>query len=156
MDIDLVADLQPDQIEDFAAQLGGEFYADPEMMREAISRGRSFNIIHFPSTYKFDIFPVQPDEYSRTQLARRQFAKTVSFGEPIECAFATAEDTILAKLRWYRAGGETSERQWHDLRGILQVSGHVLDRDYLTKWAPRLGVADLLERLFAEQAPKQD
>jgi hypothetical protein len=61
---------------------------------------------------------------------------------------ATAEDTVLNKLRWYRAGGETSERQWNDLRGIVQVSGARLDLAYLNTWAPRLGVADLLERLL--------
>ena len=40
---------------------------------------------------------------------------------------ATAEDTILAKLEWYRAGGESSERQWNDLRGIARVRGPPLD-----------------------------
>jgi hypothetical protein len=150
MDIDLVADLRPDQIDDFAKQLGSEFYADPETMREAISRGRAFNLIHFGSTYKFDIFPLQADEYSRTQFARRQFAETVSFGEPIECAFGTAEDTILAKLRWYRAGREASERQWQDLLGILRISGASLDRQYLNTWAPRLGIADLLAALLSQ------
>jgi len=86
-----------------------------------------------------------------------EFAESRSLGdEPIECAFASAEDTVLNKLRWYRIGGETSERQWNDLRGILQVKGDSLDRVYLNIWAPRLEVADLLARLFAEQAPKRD
>jgi hypothetical protein len=63
---------------------------------------------------------------------------------------ATAEDTILRKLEWYRAGGETSERQWNDLRGVLKVSGPHLDLVYLRHWAPFLKVDDLLERLLAE------
>ena len=63
---------------------------------------------------------------------------------------ATPEDTILRKLEWYRAGGETSERQWNDLRGVLQVSGAHLDREYLCQWARYLKVGDLLERLLAE------
>jgi len=64
---------------------------------------------------------------------------------------ATAEDTILRKLEWYRARGETSERQWNDLRGVLKVSGPRLDLAYLRHWAPFLKVDDLLERLLAEQ-----
>ena len=64
---------------------------------------------------------------------------------------ATAEDTVLNELRWYRAGGETSERQWNDLRGILRVSGSRLDLAYLNTWAPRRGIADLLERLLHEK-----
>jgi hypothetical protein len=68
----------------------------------------------------------------------------------VECSVATAEDTILRKLTWYRAGGETSERQWNDLRGVLKVSGKTLDYDYLRHWAKYLKVDDLLERLLAE------
>jgi hypothetical protein len=151
MDVDLVADLHLNQVEDFAAQLKDELYADPGMIKDALRHGRSFNLIHYESSYKYDIFPLMPDDYSQTQFRRRRFETTRLFGdEPIECAFATAEDTILNKLRWYRAGGETSERQWNDLRGILQVRGETLDREYLRLWAPRLEVADLLERLVSE------
>ena len=151
MDVDLVADLRTDQIDEFAAELKADFYADPETIKDALARRRSFNLIHYASSFKFDIFPLQKDEFSQTQFGRRQFAETRSLGDPIECAVATAEDTILNKLRWYRTGGETSERQWNDLRGILQVSGARLDLAYLNTWAPRIGVADLLERLLHER-----
>jgi len=154
MDVDLVADLRAGQIEDFVAALKADFYADAEMIKEALTRGRPFNLIHYASSFKFDIFPLQKDEFSQTQFGRRQFAQTTSLGDPIECAVATAEDTILNKLRWYRTGGETSERQWNDLRGILQVSGARLDLAYLNTWAPRLGVADLLERFLHEGTPR--
>lgn len=153
MDIDLVANLRADQVDEFAAKLKADFYADPEMMKEALARGRSFNLIHYASSFKFDIFPLQSDEYSQTQFRRRRFTETRLLGDhPIECALATAEDTILNKLRWYRAGGETSERQWNDLRGVVQISGGLLDLGYLNSWAARLGVADLLERLLRERA----
>jgi hypothetical protein len=153
MDVDLVTDLRTDQIDEFVSQLKADFYADPEMIKEALARGRSLNLIHYASSFKFDIFPLQKDEFSQTQFGRRQFVETRSLGDPIECAVATAEDTILNKLRWYRTGGETSERQWNDLRGILQISGARLDLAYLNTWAPQLGVADLLERLLREATP---
>jgi hypothetical protein len=154
MDIDLVVNLRAEQIEEFAAGLNADFYADPEMIQEALAHRRSFNLIHYASVFKFDIFPLLEDKYSQTQFGRRQFVETKLFGDdPIECAFATAEDTVLSKLRWYRAGGETSERQWNDLRGILQISGNRLDLTYLNTWAPRLEVADLLERLLHEGPP---
>jgi hypothetical protein len=151
MDADLVVDLRTDQVEEFAAELQADFYADSEMMKEALRRERSFNLIHYDSSFKFDMFPLLKNEFDQVQFGRRRFEETTSLGdEPIECAIATAEDTILNKLRWYRAGGETSEHQWNDMRGILQVSGAKLDREYLRLWAPRLGVADLLERLLSE------
>ena len=57
---------------------------------------------------------------------------------------ATAEDTLLMKLVWYRSGGEVSERQWNDVRGIAAVQRERLDREYLRRWAAYLKVEDLL------------
>jgi hypothetical protein len=95
--------------------------------------------------------PLQNDPYSRTSFGRRRFADIKFFdANPIECFVAAAEDVVLRKLEWYRAGGETSERQWNDLRGVLQVSGPSLDLEYLRQWAPVLKVDDLLERLLGE------
>ena len=153
MDVDIVADLRTEQIGEFVDQLRADFYVDADMMQEALRRQRSFNLIHFASSYKFDIFPLARDEYSQTQFGRREFSETKSLGDPIECAVASAEDTILNKLRWYRLGGETSERQWNDLRGIVRIRGDTLDQSYLNTWAARLEVADLLERLLHERPP---
>jgi hypothetical protein len=62
-----------------------------------------------------------------------------------------AEDTVLAKLDWYRLGGETSERQWQDVVGIVKVQGNRLDWVYMRQQARGLEVDDLLERLAATQ-----
>ena len=59
----------------------------------------------------------------------------------------TAEDTILAKLEWYRAGGDVSDRQWSDVRGILPVQRGKLDLDFIRGWGGKLGLRDLIERL---------
>jgi hypothetical protein len=60
------------------------------------------------------------------------------------------EDIILAKLEWYRMGGEVSERQWRDVLGVLKTRQGELDLSYLGKWAKELGVSDLLERALSE------
>jgi hypothetical protein len=151
MDVDLVADLKREQVAELAALLQPEFYADAMTIADALTRGRSFNVIHVGSAYKFDIFPLRKDEYSRTEFARRRFTGIHILGsELIECAVATPEDTILRKLEWYRAGGETSERQWNDMRGVLKVSGSRMDLAYMRCWANYLKVDDLLERLLTE------
>ena len=103
MDADIVADFKPEHIQEFASLLKTDYYADPEAMREAISRKRAFNLIHYATTFKIDVFPLQRDEYSQTSFARRRFEESRSVGpEPIECAVASPEDTILRKLEWYR------------------------------------------------------
>jgi hypothetical protein len=151
LDVDLVVELESDQIDDLAAELRQDFYADAALIREAFARGRAANVIHLRSAWKFDLFPLRQDEYSRTEFERRVFREVRSEeGKVIECAVASAEDTVLRKLEWYRAGGEISERQWNDLLGVCRTARVQLDVVYLRRWAGYLKVEDLLERLLAE------
>ncbi len=152
MDVDVVVSLREDQVNELAGLLASEFYVDAPTIRNAIAAGRAFNVIHLQSAYKVDLFPLRKDPFSRSEFSRRSFMDVRSLGaEPIECAVASAEDTILRKLAWYRAGGESSERQWNDLRGVVRVSGAKLDREYMRHWAEYLKVDDLLERLLSER-----
>jgi hypothetical protein len=81
------------------------------------------------------------------QLQRRQ---EVTLGPGQTLHVHPPEDILLQKLRWYREGGEVSDRQWRDILGIVRVQGRRLDRDYLTLNAPILRVADLLTRALSE------
>ncbi len=120
-------------------------------MRDAFARGRAANLIHLSTAWKFDLFPHTSDEYSQTEFSRRGLREIRPDGiHAIECAVISPEDLVLRKLEWYRAGGETSERQWNDLRGICQARGNQLDVAYMRYWSLRLKVEDLLERLLAE------
>lgn len=150
-DSDIVAELHQEHTESFFHSLKEEFYIDAEMMAEAIIRRSSFNIIHRESFFKVDVFipAMRPFVEAQFSRARRQ----VLSKEPQAEAFvATAEDTVLAKLEWYRSGGEVSELQWRDIQGILEVQGEDLDLEYLHRWAKELGVKDLLERALIQAA----
>jgi hypothetical protein len=57
---------------------------------------------------------------------------------------------VLTKLEWYRKGGDTSERQWRDVAGVLKSQGSRLDQVYMNRWADDLRVADLLARAISE------
>jgi len=149
MDADLVADLRMEHAEPLARALGDAFYADVEMMRDAIRRHGCFNLIHLETMFKVDIFVAKPRAFDRAQLARRQLHLLGK--EPQRYAYvASAEDVILSKLEWYHKGGRVSERQWRDVLGVLKVQGGRLDCDYLRRMAATLGVTDLLERAFDE------
>ena len=149
LDVDIVADLQPAHVDVLVQALGEAFYVDANAARNAIQHRSSFNLIHLETMFKVDIFIPKDRPFDRQQLARRE--KQVIGTDPDQMAYvASAEDIILAKLEWYRLGGEVSERQWRDIQGILEVSGNRLDRSYLRHWAAMLNISDLLEQALAE------
>lgn len=142
-DIDLVVDLDERTARSLCRVLGDRFYASEEAAAVAARSGGSFNLIHLENGIKVDFFVVASDPFRSMQCSR---ARRDERGIP----FLTAEDSMLAKLRWYRQGGETSERQWSDLLGLARAQGGRLDEAHLESWSKRLGIDDLLERLRRE------
>jgi hypothetical protein len=146
-DIDIVADFRNTDLAVFCELLEREFYVDLESARAAIREGRSFNAIHFKGALKFDFFPASSDAFAQSELGRKRFIVSAIPGlENIEFPIASPEDTVLSKLVWFRKGGEVSDRQWHDILGILKVQSTRLDVAYMRNWAALLAVSDLLER----------
>ena len=149
VDADLVARLLACHVEPLVARLSGEFYVDLASITAAIQDQGCFNLIHLDTMTKVDVFIHWRTAFGQSQFARRQ-RKAVGQVAPLELFFASSEDTVLAKLDWYRKGGEASDRQWRDLLGVLKVQAGTLDRPYLVQWAAELGVTDLLHRAWGE------
>ena len=147
-DIDIIADIRPEQIERLVSTLETKFYIDVQAVTNAVARGRKFNVIHLSAIFKADIFAPSTN-LGKQQLARRQLHK---LDPEIRDEFwvSTAEDMILYKLYWYRAGQGVSDVQWRDIRGIIGTRGENLDFKYLRQWAEREGLIDLLERALIE------
>ena len=148
-DVDIVADLRLEHVKSFLEALGDDFYADEDAIRMAIGERSSFNLIHIPAMLKVDIFILKQTPYSQMQISRR-IPQVLTIAGDTQAHVATAEDTVLSKLDWYRLGGEISDRQWNDILGVLKTQRERLDRAYLEQWAREIGVADLLERALSD------
>ena len=100
--------------------------------------------------FKVDVFvPGDSDRLSQQQLSRRLPEKLSPDSDSIVYV-ATAEDTLLAKLNWYRKGHQVSDRQWADVLGIIRLQGPRLDRVYLEHWAKELELGQLLNQALDE------
>lgn len=152
-DIDMVAELRQSDVNAFVDAIGADCYVSREAVADAVREGGGFNVIHMPTAVKVDIFVAGVDAFDRERLQRRTPVSFSSDPGSVTLFVDTAEDTILRKLEWYRRGGETSERQWRDVVGVVNAQSSRLDRIYLRQWAARLGVSDLTERVLKIQDP---
>lgn len=150
MDIDLVADIKDEHIPVLKEHLQKTYYIDEDMIKEAIIKKSSFNLIHLETTVKIDIF-IQKNEPFHKETIQRKILDTLDEDDlKAKFYFSSPEDIIINKLLWYDLGERISERQWTDIIGVIKVQGDSLDKDYLKNWSSKLGLIELLNKAFTE------
>jgi len=149
IDGDIVAELQLRHCRPLTDALSANFVVSQEAIIHAVHNEKSFNAIHRESFVKVDVFAIQQRGWQQSQMQRRQLGP-LGNEESSQVFLASPEDTILAKLDWYRLGGGVSDRQWGDVLGVIKVQAENLDRAYLKKWAAELRLSDLLERALRD------
>jgi hypothetical protein len=140
-DVDILAELKHEHASALKSQLAETFYLDEELILEAIEHRSSFNLIHLETMLKVDVFISKNRPYDQVTLER-------AFKD--DPRYITAEDSVLGKLEWFRAGDETSDRQWNDILGLIRVQQDELDLEYARRWATEINVLDLLEKAVKE------
>ena len=153
-DIDIAADIQPQQVAPFVAALETDYYIERSDVLDAIlnrEREASFNITHHATGVNIAIFVTagRPFDDSRYQRAQDHFFPGVA--ELIK--LASPEDVILNKLLWYRQDGIESAKQWRDVSSIIRVQDQALDLGYLRDWAVTLTIRSLLDAALRGDAP---
>ena len=77
--------------------------------------------------------------------------ETIGGGRSVSVPVATAEDSIVSRLEWFRLTDETSERQWGDVSRLVDLHGPRLDTEYMQQMADSVGVGDLLQKLLSQR-----
>jgi hypothetical protein len=138
-DIDIVVELSGPDVDRVIELFQDDFYIEREAVETALRERTMFHIIHNAFVIKVDIVIRKENEFRFEEFSRK---KRISV-EGHEMFIVAPEDLILSKLEW--AKNTRSEVQLADVRNLLTgVEG--LDRNYLTRWANRLG----LESLYRE------
>lgn len=147
VDVDIAVLIDEEQIDALVSRVEDDYYVSAEMAHDAAARGSSFNLLHFATGMKIDLFALVDDLLDRRQLERRML---VEVGGGSHIWVGAADDQVLRKLRWYQIGGEISDRQWRDVVSILKVQGDRIDRDELLAVADEAGLAELTRRAIAD------
>lgn len=143
-DIDIVIELEPPKIEDLEKALlaiSKSAHVDKELMLHALLTKSEFNFIDWATGAKVDFWIKKNNELAAQEFKRKKLEKIQGQG----VYFISPEDLILSKLEWYQKSDST--RQLEDIESVLKISGDKLDMNYLNKWAKKLGVLKILNRL---------
>ena len=108
------------------------YYADEEQALQALANRSQFNVIDSATGWKLDFIIAEDSEYGRTAMVRRRLIDIAGNAVYV----ASAEDVLIAKLRWAKLGG--SDRQLQDAAGIVNTQGSNLDVAYVERWVREL------------------
>ncbi len=114
-----------------------EFYISREAILQALETDGQFNVIQPQTGLKVDFMCAESSPYTDTRFRRARAAPT---HKGVSVTYSAPEDVILMKLRYFQMGG--SDKHLRDIASIIKVSGEILDREYLDRWAASLGVAE--------------
>ncbi|MBI3955819.1 hypothetical protein HY339_01030 [Candidatus Gottesmanbacteria bacterium] len=143
-DIDFVVEISPKDTEHVLAALDTlprQYAVQKEGVREGIRNKNLFQIIYTPLLLKIDVWLLTNEPFDQTRFRRRTKASILGR----KTAIASAEDTILQKLRWYK--GVKIEKHLIDAAFVYQTQRKRLDKNYLNAWAKKLAVTGYLKQL---------
>jgi hypothetical protein len=148
-DADITIALFSPLADKFYEAVKDDFYISEQAMRQALIARSSFNIIHYKTAFKIDIFVEGRTDFEQRLIARGRETKLADSAQ-MSLRLVSPEDIVLLKLRWFHAGGCISQRQWSDVLGVLKVQRQALDYGYMKESARELGLAELLTNAISE------
>ncbi len=161
-DLDVVLNLEPDAVSALVQGLReGHIFAPDDIidamlhLPEARADWRqraSFCAYEQTTGFQIDIYLSSGRPFEVMQFQRAQIIEIPGATGGM-LRVASAEDTVLAKLEWYRLA--PSDRQWRDVQAILRVQDTAPDLAYLRHWAAELDLTRLLDAALEGQPPPE-
>ncbi len=159
-DIDIVLNLAPRDVRALVDELREGFTFLPSDITDALARlpearadwqqRASFCAYDKATGFQIDIYLSSGRPFEVAQFQRGEVLDILGdSGGTLRVA--SAEDTVLAKLEWFKLA--PSDRQWRDVQAILRVQDDALNHAYLRQWAAELAISDLLEYALKGQLP---
>lgn len=130
LDIDIVIELNVNNLEGFLKLWGGNYYLNPDTVRQEVQRTGMFNIIDYESGLKIDFIVRKNTNYRLLEFQRRKKEKIYD----VEVWMVSPEDLIISKLEWIQL--LQSDKQMADIRNLLSLPG--IDLDYIKNWCKKL------------------
>ncbi len=139
-DIDIVIEIQTQDADRMLQLFPAPFYADRQMIEEAVYQEGMFNLIHTEFAFKIDFIIRKKQPYRIIEFSRRRKIRV----NGAEIWIVSPEDLILSKLFW--AKDSLSELQLGDVRNLLQMVSN-LDVSYVEKWVHELKLDSLWKQV---------
>lgn len=123
-----------------------KYYLDEEQIQLAIENEKMFNLLDTEEGDKIDFYIQKKESYEIEKFQRRIMKSFLG----MQVYFLSPEDLIISKLIWSKKSGY-SEKQFHDVKGVVRVQRGNLDYPYLEMKVKEVQLEELWERLKKEE-----
>lgn len=140
-DADFVVELPPAALSRLEQALPENLRLRSQVAFEAVTGTVRYVIEMADGPFLCELFVLSDDPHDRLRFSRR--LKVRMFGR--EVFVASAEDTIVTKLRWAHDAHRAKDRE--DVRNIIALREASLDWQHIEAWAATHGTLGLLEEI---------
>ena len=158
-DIDLVADLRPQNLSSLLPRLKQQYVFDDGAFQEAVALHTACSLIHLDTLMKVDLIMAKQDAFD-TALRPRITSYSLDEQSP-SLRLASAVEMILVKLHRYsqnllsRTDGMMDDAEWNDIVGMFKIQEPILERDFLEEWARTLKITEVLRQALVDAGVSQ-
>lgn len=140
-DADIVVESSLVAVAQGIAASDDELKLDPQLGFESVTGTKKAVLLHDRNEFQIELFELSSEEHDQSRFGRRVHQQLN--GDDIW--IATAEDTVVTKLRWSEHAGR--EKDTADVRNVIAVQKDLLDWSYIERWAREHGTLDRLNEL---------